>query len=169
LTTTIEQIDWTHWIYRVIALIIDGIILAIVAAIISFILAVAAIFSGGFGYIFGALGFVFFSFIWGILAVLYFTIFDSSWGATIGKRVMGLQVQMVNGGKVPFDKALIRNISKIFWPLLILDWLLGIVTPGDKRQKYLDRIAGTTIIQAKQAFQSITPPPSSPPQSPPPS
>ena len=143
-------------------MIIDGIILAIVAAIISFVLAIAAIFSGGFGYIFGGLGFIFFSLIWGILAVLYFTIFDVSWGGTIGKRVLGLQVQMLNGGKVPFDKAIIRNISKIFWPLLILDWLVGIVTPGDKRQKYTDRIAGTTVVQTKQPLL-VAPPPPPPP------
>ncbi len=162
MTTQIEQIDWMHWIYRLIALIIDGIILGIVAAILSFILAVAAIFSGGIGFIFAGLGFVFFSFIWGILAVLYFTILDSSWGATLGKRFLGLQVQMVNGGKVPFGKALIRNISKIFWPLLILDWLIGIVTTGDKRQKYTDRIAGTTVVQIKQAFATAPPPPPPP-------
>jgi uncharacterized RDD family membrane protein YckC len=163
MTQQIEQIDWMHWIYRLIALIIDGIILAIVAAIISFILAVAAIFSGGLGFIFAGLGFVFFSFIWGILAVLYFTIFDSSWGATLGKRFLGLQVQMINGGKVPIGKAFIRNISKIFWPLLVLDWLVGIVTTGDKRQKYTDRIAGTTVVQIKQAFATAPPPPPPPP------
>jgi uncharacterized RDD family membrane protein YckC len=164
LTTNIEQIDWGHWIIRLIALIIDGIILAVVAAVIGFILAIAAIFSGGFGYFFGALGFIFFWLIWGILAVLYYTIFDASWGGTIGKRIMGLQVQMVNGGKAPIDKAFIRNISKIYPLLLLLDWLIGIVTAGDKRQKYTDRIAGTIVVQTKQAF--ATTPPSPPQQSP---
>ena len=96
-----------------------------------------------------------FPFILGIIEVLYFVILDVSWGATIGKRVIGLQVQMVNGGKVPFDKAFIRNISKIFWLFLILDWLIAIVTPGDdRRQKYTDRMAGTTVVQVRQAFQS---------------
>jgi uncharacterized RDD family membrane protein YckC len=169
MSNQLEQIDWMHWIYRLIALIIDGIIVGIVAIIISAVLALAFIFGGGFGYFFAGLGFLFFSFIWGILLVLYFTILDVSWGATIGKRLMGLHVQMLNGGKVPFDKALIRNISKIFWPLLILDWLIGIVTPGDKRQKYTDRIAGTVVIQLRQAFQTNNPPPYNPPPPPPPS
>ena len=158
MTTNIEQIDWGHWIIRLIALIIDGIILAIAAAVIGFILAIAAIFSGGFGYFFGAFGFIFFWLIWGILAVLYYTIFDASWGGTIGKRIMGLQVQMVNGGKAPIDKAFIRNISKIYPLLLLLDWLVGIVTAGDKRQKYTDRIAGTIVVQTKQAFVAAPPP-----------
>jgi uncharacterized RDD family membrane protein YckC len=90
-------------------------------------------------------------------------ILDTAWGATIGKRLMGLQVQMVNGGKVPYGKSFIRNISKIYGLFLFLDWLIGVVTPGDKRQKYTDRLAGTIVIQARQAFQSTPPPPPPPP------
>ena len=163
MTTNTEQIDWGHWIIRLIALIIDGIILSIAAAVIGFILAIATLFSGGFGYFFGALGFVFFWLIWGILAVFYYTILDASWGATIGKRIMGLQVQMVGGGKTPMGKAFIRNISKIYPLLLFLDWLIGIVTPGDKRQKFSDRYAGTIVVQSKQPFATAPPPPPPPP------
>ena len=91
-------------------------------------------------------------------------ILDTAWGGTIGKRLLGFQVQMVNGGKVPYDKSFIRNISKIYGLFLFLDWLIGVVTAGDKRQKYTDRIAGTIVIQVKQAFTSaVTPPPPPPP------
>jgi uncharacterized RDD family membrane protein YckC len=163
MSTSIEQIDWGHWILRLVALIIDAIILGIVAVIIGFILAIGTVISGGFGFFFGGFGFLAFSFLWGILAVLYYMILDTYWGATFGKRFMGLHVQTVNGGKVPFDKAFIRNISKIFWPFLLLDWLIGIVTPGDKRQKYSDRIAGTVVVQTKQPFGTAPPPPPPPP------
>ena len=162
-----EQIDWGHWVLRLIALIIDGIILSIVASIIGGILAFATFFAGGFGYFFAGTGFLFFWFIWGIVAVLYYSIFDSSWGATIGKRILGLQVQMTNGGKAPLEKAFIRNISKIYPLLLLLDWLIGIATPGDKRQKFSDRYAGTIVVQTKQAFSTVSsaPPPPPPPPS----
>ncbi len=156
-----------HWIWRLIAYIIDSIIIAIPTYIIYYIVLLSIFFSGGVTGFVAAYGFaLLFPFLFGIIEVLYFVILDVSWGATIGKRILGLQVQMTNGGKVTFDKAFIRNISKIFWLFLILDWLIGIATPGaDKRQKYTDRIAGTTVVQAKQAFQSIAPPPSSPPPS----
>lgn len=166
MTTNIEQIDWGHWILRLVALIIDGILLAIVAGIIGFILALATFFSGGLAFFYAGWGFVTFSFLWGILAVLYYMILDTYWGATLGKRFLGLRVQTMNGDKVPFDKAFIRNISKIFWPFLILDWLIGIVTPGDKRQKYTDRIAGTVVVQIKQPFASSSAPPPPPPPPP---
>jgi uncharacterized RDD family membrane protein YckC len=162
--TSTEQIDWGHWLIRLIAFIIDGIILGIVVAIISAVFAIASIFTGGFNLL--GWDFLTSSFIWGVLLVLYFAILDFYWGATIGKRLLSIQVRTVTGGKVPFDKALIRNISKIFWPLLILDWIVGIVTPGDKRQKFLDRTVGVTFVRTGQSFASTTqsyPPPPPPP------
>ena len=155
MTTDTGQIDWGHWLIRLVAFIIDSIIVSIVAGIILVIAAFAVVF-GGFGY------YLVFWLIAGIIYVLYFTLFDVYMGATIGKRLLGLQVQMVNGGKVPFDKALIRNLSK-FFGLVIIDWLIGILTPGDKRQKFSDRYAGTIVVQTKQPFTTAPPPPPPPP------
>ena len=160
MTTDTAQIDWNHWIIRLVAFIIDSIIVGIVAWIILFIAAFAIAFGAFF--LFGAGYFLLLWLVWGVIWVGYFTVFDAFMGATIGKRLLGLQVQMVNGGKVPFDKALIRNLSK-FFGLVIIDWLIAILTPGaDKHQKYLDRIAGTTVVQTKQAFGSVPPPPPPP-------
>jgi uncharacterized RDD family membrane protein YckC len=93
--------------------------------------------------------------------VLYFVILEVSWGATLGKRILGLHVQTTSGARVKFNQAFIRNISKIYWIFLLLDWLIAIATPGaDRRQKYTDRIAGTTVVQSGQALASVTPPPS---------
>jgi uncharacterized RDD family membrane protein YckC len=158
------QIDFSHWIFRLIAYVIDSIIIGIVAGIIVFGVFAAFLFTGGL-FLFAGFGlyFLLFPLILGILEVLYFAILDVSWGATIGKRVLGFQVQTVSGGKVDFGKAFIRNISKIYWLLLLLDWIIGVATPGDKRQKYTDRIAGTVVVQVRQAFQSASPPPPPPP------
>jgi uncharacterized RDD family membrane protein YckC len=166
MTTEIEQIDWMHWIYRLIAYIIDSIIIAIPTYIVWFIITLAVSFSPlSFFAVYGIA--LVFPFIFGIIEVLYFAVLDVMWGATIGKRILGLQVQMVNGGKVPFGKAFIRNISKIYWIFLLLDWLIGIVSTGDKRQKFTDRFAGTNVIQVKQAFGSMSTPPPPPPPPPP--
>ena len=164
----IGQIDFSHWIIRLIAFIIDSIIIAIPSYIIWFIITLAIVFSpASFVAIYGLS--LLFPFIFGIIEVLYFAILDSAWGATIGKRVMGLQVQTVNGARVDFGKAFIRNISKIYWLLLLLDWILGLVTAGsDRRQKYTDRVAGTTVVQTgRSPIGTTAPPPSSPPPPPP--
>ena len=166
MTTDSGQLDLTHWIYRLIAYIIDSIIIGIPAAIIYFIIILAAVVANPFLLAWGS--WLVLPFLLGILQLFYFMILDTAWGGTIGKRVLGLQVQMVNGNKVPFDKSFIRNITKIYGLFLFLDWLVAVITPGaDKRQKYTDRIAGTTVVQARQAFASSTPPP--PPPPPPPS
>lgn len=168
MSTSMEQIDWNHWLLRLVAFIIDSILVSIVVYIILFIAAVAAIVTGGF---YAGFYFLFFWLIAGVLYIIYFTIFDVVFGGTIGKMVLGLKVQTVDGKKVPFDKSLIRNVSK-FFGLVIIDWLVAILTPGkDRRQKWTDRIAGTTVVQTRQPFQSVTQPsptPEPPPPPPPP-
>jgi uncharacterized RDD family membrane protein YckC len=169
MTTEIEQINWMHWIYRLIALIIDSIITGIVGGIIYAILLIPLLFTQTtyFGITVTTApwwgGVFLLPFIYGIILVLYSAILEVSWGGmTIGKKLLGLQVQTTSGGKVTFDKAFLRNISKIYWLLLLLDWLLGILSSGNKMQKYTDRMAGTVVVQSKQPFGSIPPPPPPP-------
>ena len=156
-----EQLDFNHWLLRLVAFIIDGIIAAVVAWIIYFVLLVSIVFSGsGFFIAWGA--WLIFPFIWGLIQIFYFVILEVSWGATIGKRVLGLQVQMTNGGKVDFGKSFIRNISKIYPLFVLLDWIISVATPGaDRHQKYSDRIAGTTVVSIRQAFTAPASPPAS--------
>jgi uncharacterized RDD family membrane protein YckC len=168
MTTSTGQIDWHHWILRLIAFIIDSIIIAIPVYIIYWLLIVpiAIVNVDIYGYAYAVtawwVGWIYPA-LWGIVMILYSAILDVSWGATVGKRILGLRVQTVNGSKVPFGKAFIRNVSK-FYGLVIIDWLVAIVTPAaDKRQKYTDRIAGTTVVEAKQPFQTAPPPPPPPP------
>jgi uncharacterized RDD family membrane protein YckC len=171
---SISELDMNHWLFRFLALLIDGIITVIPAYIIYWVIsgilwpvpAYVGWYWGGWAPWWAM--WLLLPLIVGLIEVLYFTFLDTSWGATVGKRVLGLQVQMVNGSKVTFNAAFIRNISKILWFILLLDWIVGIATPGpDRRQKYTDRIAGTTVVQVKQAFPSAAPPPPPPPPPPP--
>ena len=156
------QIDLGHWLLRLIAYIIDGVIIAIIVGILWVILFLPFLLVGAF---FASWGWTLvFPFVVGLLMVLYFLYAEVNWGGTLGKQILGLRVQTVKGGKITYGQSFIRNISKIHPLLLLLDWLIGIVTPGDKRQKYSDRMAGTVVVQASQAFASITPPPQAPSQ-----
>ena len=180
MTKNHSQFDTAYWIIRWVASIIDAIIPVIVGWVIFYLVIAPALWTTrneifGFGY--GA------SFVatplWGYLLleplliglvwVLYSIILEVSWnGQSLGKKLLNLQVQMVNGGKIDFAKSFMRNISKIFWLLLFIDWLLGVVTQGsDKRQRYFDRIAGTTVVSLKKAPTAGAPPPPPPPPPPP--
>ena len=161
------QIDLGHWLLRLIAYIIDWVIIGIIVGILWLIVFLPFLFIGAVAGFFAAWGWVVvFPFIVGLLMVLYVLYTEVNWGGTIGKRILGLQVQKVSGGRITYGQSFIRNISKIHPLLLLLDWLIGIATPGDRRQKYSDRMAGTVVVQASQPFASVTPPtsPSSPSQ-----
>jgi hypothetical protein len=64
--------------------------------------------------------------------------------------VVNLKVRTVDGKIPTMDVAFIRNVSKVFWLLYLLDVIVGLATPGEPTQKYTDRIAGTIVV-------SITP------------
>jgi uncharacterized RDD family membrane protein YckC len=131
-----------HWIKRLIAYIIDSIIVGIATAIILVIIMLPVFIANpaAFFNIFS------FPFAMGLLYVLYFTIAETMCGATIGKSLLRLKVVTKTGGKPSFEKAFIRNITKIHWVLLLLDLIGGLITSTDLHQKYTDRIANTTVI-----------------------
>lgn len=149
---TSDSVLQEHWLKRVVALIIDSIIVSIIAVPLVF---------------FGALGFGFIaSFISFAIYFLYSALLEAAMGATLGKKIMGLKVVSL-AGPLGFEKAFIRNISKVWGLLLFIDWLIGFATEGDPKQRYMDRVAGTTVVLAsstapqgvyQQGYQQPPPP-----------
>jgi len=135
-----------HWIRRLIAFIIDSIIVSLgiliimaIATILFVILALAT------GLPWGILNPLTFPFFTGLLSVLYFTLFEFFYGWTLGKRIMNFRISRIGGGQTSFDKVFIRNISKIYWILILLDVIVGLATTGDAHQKISDRFVETTV------------------------
>ena len=133
-----------HWIKRVIAFLIDSIIVSIGTAIV-LILVLFPIFIANPTSFFNIISF---PFAMGVLSVLYFIIAENAYGTTIGKQLLGLQVVTKTDKKINLEKAFIRNISKIHGLLLLLDIIVGILTSTDLLQKYSDRIAQTKVVYA---------------------
>ncbi len=144
-----------HWVRRIVASIIDAIIVNVIWMVIALMLAIASIFIPG--------GLLLMPLFPGILWLLYSAILEGMSGATLGKRFLNLQV-VATEGPMDFIKALIRNASKIYGLLLIVDWLAGFITEGDPRQRYLDRIANTTVIRTdtQEIFLGAYQPPGGP-------
>ncbi len=140
-----------HWARRLIAVIIDTVIISVALAIIA---AVAAIpFLIGLGLTtataFPAWGASWWGF-WAAGAIplvlfLYFFLAEGLYGRTLGKEIMGLRVERVDGTRLDFRSSLVRNVSKIFWVLLLLDVLVGLGTHGEVSQKWSDRYIGTKV------------------------
>jgi len=134
-----------HWIHRLIALVVDGIIVGALSWILSFPLAFHFFISfGWFASLFSL------PFIAGLVFILYFSLAETAYGQTLGKRFMSLRVVTAAGARPTLEKAFIRNLSKIHWVLLLLDVVAGLGTRGDPRQKFSDRFAGTTVVGASR-------------------
>jgi len=154
----------SHWIKRIVAIIIDSIILSIIAIILTLIIlyatrpyygTVAAWFGPFWGF-----DWLLWTIILGIFEILYFAFLESFYGWSFGKKFMGLKVITLDGKKPDIVKAFIRNVTKFFGLLLLIDWIAGLATVGDPHQKFTDRYAGTTVT-------SISPVPAAPPPPPP--
>lgn len=81
------------------------------------------------------------------IQILYFTFMESSkYQATIGKIALGLIVTDLNGGKLDFSKAFIRNICKIISNVTML---IGYIMAGftEKKQALHDMIASTLVVK----------------------
>lgn len=126
-----------HWIRRFLAALIDGVIVAVIGLFFAIPLLV-------FNWSWWLSPF-FFGLIWFGYSLLLETLF----GATLGKRLMALRVVALDGN-LDLIHALIRNISKLYGLIFLIDLLIGAVTQGDPRQRAFDRLARTTVTRVDQ-------------------
>ena len=102
----------------------------------------------------------YFVFILPILILLYFTILEKNIGATVGKRLMFIEVKSAvprrgrlgRDYSITYSQALIRSLSKIYWFPIIIDVILGRITG---KTRLLDGITRTTVVEENtDAFYS---------------
>jgi uncharacterized RDD family membrane protein YckC len=149
-TNTTLQNLWTR---RVIAFIVDSLILLVVLAVLSAVLAIILVpvlvfswdaysgFFSGFSTIFGLV------IVWG-----YYIALEGSAGATIGKRFMDLKVTPLRGN-MNYTKAFVRSFTKAWLPvfaaLFVLDLIVGFLTEGDPKQRFSDVVADTAVVHTR--------------------
>jgi len=144
---------------RLVAAIIDGIIIAVPVGILSAIFG-ASLFGAAStsddGELGAAAGMAFMGASAGIqllslaLQVLYFAYFESTEKqASIGKQAMGIQVVSVNGQRLSFTHALGRSAAKLISGFIcLIGYIMAAFT--EKKQGLHDMIAGTLVVN-KQA------------------
>src|SRR3972149_9839852 len=82
-----------HWIKRIVAFILDAIIVWVVSVVLVILILAATWTTGGFGGLFLGLGAV----MVGLVSILYWILQEGFWGATIGTKAMRLQVAVHAG------------------------------------------------------------------------
>lgn len=94
----------------------------------------------------------YFVFILPILILAYFTILEKNLGATVGKRLMFIEVKSVvpkrgmlgRDYSLTYSQALVRSLSKIYWFPIIIDVILGKLTG---KTRLLEGITRTTVVE----------------------
>jgi uncharacterized RDD family membrane protein YckC len=147
---------------RFLALIIDSIIIGIARSIIvvPILAAIGLNFASEFenseliesGDIFKLLGTIIaaaaaLSAISTVISVLYFSFMESSkYQASVGKLALGLIVTDMEGNRIDFGKALLRNIGKLVSAIILfIGYIMAAFT--DKKQALHDMIASTLVIK----------------------
>ncbi len=130
---------------RIVAIILDTIIIFLFSLIIFVPLALIGFGLGSFGFIFFGLP----TLVSWLLWLLYFTYFESTSGQTFGKQVMHIKVvNETTMQHLDFGMALARNI------LRIIDWLpffyiIGFIlmVTNDKKQRLGDMVAHSIVVK----------------------
>jgi uncharacterized RDD family membrane protein YckC len=144
LVQTPTQLTLATWGERIIAWIIDIIILSIILAPINFFLTITW---PGYHIIpwfprwvpfvdFGASNLVHF---------LYWTIAEGAYGQSVGKIIMRTKLTDLDGKHAGPARAAIESVGKAF--LLPIDLILGLILHARKRQRIFNYLSGTIVVR----------------------
>ncbi|MDP6642040.1 MAG: RDD family protein [Candidatus Nanoarchaeia archaeon] len=78
-----------------------------------------------------------------ILSLIYWVVLEYRIQQTIGKHIMNIYVISMTK-KINFSQIIIRNVTKISLPLLILDILYML---NNKSQRYTEKLSNTKVIE----------------------
>jgi uncharacterized RDD family membrane protein YckC/DNA-binding HxlR family transcriptional regulator len=93
--------------------------------------------------------FVTLTFLW-----IYSTLLEGFAGQSLGKRITALKVVRIDGKRLFYDQAAVRNFGKAF--LLPFDLIIGVRLKDERYIRYFDKFAGTTVIDLKRVQETKT-------------
>jgi len=144
-----SYIDLAGWGDRIIAYIIDIVIVGVVAGVINTLILLPSYFwAGMMGY--PALRWV----PWmdlgpnNLFYFIYFLVMDLSFGQSVGKMVMRIRVTNLDGGQINLGQAAIEAFGKAF--LLPLDVIIGWLFLGEKSQRLFTFLAQTVVVKDRK-------------------
>ena len=121
---------------RLVAIIIDGILLVIVEAVLTAILGTnqAVTVSG----------------VSGLLYFIYYIVMEATKGATVGKMAMGLKVVKDDGSPISWSESIIRNLLRII-DILPSFYIVGaiLIWVTSRNQRLGDMAAHTLVVSTR--------------------
>jgi uncharacterized RDD family membrane protein YckC len=139
---TLSRPEANVLVQRIVAVIIDSIIIAIVSLVPAIVI--------GLGYLLSGVGSIYTPFfgVFLLIGILYFTYFEGMSGQTPGKRAMGIKVVSATASPMTMTKALVRNILRII-DVLPYFYILGfiLILVSQRKQRLGDMLAETQVIR----------------------
>jgi len=140
---------------RVLALIADTVVISLLDAILNGTFGITRV-TSGVATTMGSGGFSSFTtqttVDWPWLALLwvtYYGVLEGLFGATVGKALTGLRVTDLEGRRIGWQAAIVRNLARLLDVLPFAYLLGGILTLATKRHQRLgDLLAGTIVVPA---------------------
>ena len=140
---------------RVLALIADTVVISLLDAILNGTFGITRV-TSGVATTMGSGGFSSFTtqttVDWPWLALLwvtYYGVLEALFGATVGKALTGLRVTDLEGRRIGWQGAIVRNLARLLDVLPFAYLLGGILTLATKRHQRLgDLLAGTIVVPA---------------------
>jgi len=137
----VAQVRYQSVGIRLVAVLIDGVILAVVTGLLAL---------PGLGYNvlhwrfhFDPGGFPFNGFVVGLV---YYTLMEGGLGQTVGKMAVGIQVVMEDGTRLTWQAAFVRNVLRFIDALFLYLVAAVFVLNSPRRQRLGDRLARTVVI-----------------------
>jgi len=125
-----------HWAKRFVAILLDSILVMIPVYMLMLFVS----------WMLGMFWFIGFG---GLILFLYSAFFEYAAGSTVGKAILGLKVVSTKG-RLELPDTLIRNVTKIYGLFLLLEFVLTLlVETTDAHQRYLDKLAKTTVAERR--------------------
>ncbi len=149
---TVEVIGFGR---RLVAYIIDSIVLSIVGGIIGGVFGalIALLASAGSEDIANAASLLV-NCLSLLIGLAYFVVFWATTGQTLGKMAMGIKVIGIDGTPVTWGKAILRYIGYIISGLVLALGFIWIAFDS-KRQGWHDKIAGTYVVRKETQFSPM--------------
>ncbi|MEA2636723.1 MAG: hypothetical protein QOJ33_55 [Chloroflexota bacterium] len=94
-----------------------------------------------------------------LLWVAYYAVLEALFGATVGKRLAGLRVTDLEGRRIGWQAAILRNLARLLDALPFLYLLGGFLTLNSRlHQRLGDRFAGTLVVPVTARVSPPFPP-----------
>ena len=147
-----------YWLRRVFAFVIDLLVVSVVEFFIASIVFFPIFLATGVFFPFASLGFflnllsplsLLLSGFTALVLLTYFTLAELAYQKTFGKALLGLVVVTTDGTPLNIGRAFVRNVSKVYWLLLLLDLVAGFITPLPAGQKFSDHLVNTNVLLAR--------------------